>query len=153
MHILITGMTGFVGGYLAESLLSQGDGTVYGLSRSGKWPANLVHLKQRVQLHSCDLCDVATTERLLRELEPQLIFHLAGYAHAGRSLREPDAAWAGNLDATRSLYTAVERWGGRPRIVYAGSGLIYGEGQSAAERFAEDAPLRPANPYAASKAA
>ena len=36
---------------------------------------------------------------------------------------EPEAAWDGNLTATRRLYEAVARWGGRPRILSIGSGL------------------------------
>ncbi|HLW64032.1 MAG TPA: GDP-mannose 4,6-dehydratase, partial [Gemmataceae bacterium] len=80
-------------------------------------------------------------------------FHLAGYAHAGRSFAEPDAAWQGNLQATRNLYDAVARWGGRPRILYVSSGLVYGEANSPDAACTEAQPLRPASPYAASKAA
>jgi GDP-4-dehydro-6-deoxy-D-mannose reductase len=92
-------------------------------------------------------------EDLLRRVQPAGIFHLAGYANAGRSFREPDLAWEGNFTATRSLYDAIVRWGGKPRMVYVGSGLIYGEPESAAQRLSESDPLCPTSPYATSKAA
>src|SRR5205823_2216843 len=102
-----------------------------------------------VKLHAVDLGDRSAVERELTDVRPGWIVHLAGYAHAGHSYQEPDAAWAGNLDATRNLYEAIIRWGGSPRILFVSTGLIYG----AAEQVDEEAPLRPASPYAASKAA
>jgi GDP-4-dehydro-6-deoxy-D-mannose reductase len=55
--------------------------------------------------------------------------------------------------ATRNLYDAILRWCGRPRILYVGSGLIYGDPETADQAFSENAPLRPTTPYSASKAA
>jgi GDP-4-dehydro-6-deoxy-D-mannose reductase len=51
------------------------------------------------------------------------------------------------------LYTAVEQWGGKPRIVFVGSGLIYGTPRSSDGPTVETALLCPASPYATSKAA
>ncbi len=95
----------------------------------------------------------ATAEAILRDVQPEHIYHLAGYAHVGRSFQEPEASWEGNLTATRGLYDAVVRWGGRPRILFVGSGLVYGESEAAAEGCEETCLLRPDSPYAASKAA
>jgi GDP-4-dehydro-6-deoxy-D-mannose reductase len=92
-------------------------------------------------------------EEVLQRVQPTQIFHLAGFAHAGQSFREADAAWAGNLTATRSLYDAVERWGGKPRILYVGSGLVYGDAVADDVPRTEDGTLRPTSPYASSKAA
>src|SRR3954447_20114063 len=114
MRILITGATGFAGGHLAEALLARSDAHVFGLSRRAQWPAEWRHLAERVALHACDLCDGPGIEAALREVQPEHIYHLAGYPHPGRSLREPEAAWAGNLTATRCLYEAVIRWEGKP---------------------------------------
>jgi GDP-4-dehydro-6-deoxy-D-mannose reductase len=151
MRILLTGVTGFAGGHLAEALLARGGAELVGLARARQWPGPLRHLAGRVALRACDLCDGAALEAVLREVEPRRIFHLAGYARPGRSYDEPDEAWAGNLSATRALYDAVARWGGRPRVLFVGSGLVYGD--SPGRPPDEDAPLRPDSPYAASKAA
>jgi GDP-4-dehydro-6-deoxy-D-mannose reductase len=153
MRILLTGATGFAGGWLAETLLAQAAHEVVGLSRGGKWPAESRHLDGRVALRACDLCDPAQAEVVLREVAPERIYHLAGYPHVGRSFQEPDAAWQGNLAATRCLFEAVLRWGGRPRILAVGSGMIYGDPVRPDQVFNEDSPLRPTSPYGTSKAA
>src|SRR5262245_3551516 len=153
MRILLTGATGFAGGWLAERLLAQGAHEVVGLSRGGKWPDESRHLNGRVALRACDLCDPAQVEAVLREVAPERIYHLAGYPHVGRSFQEPDAAWQGNLAATRCLYEGMLRWGGRPRILAVGSGMIYGDPVRPDQVFNEDSPLRPTSPYGTSKAA
>src|SRR5208283_5015111 len=153
MRILVTGCMGFAGGYLVEALLAQGGADLFGVGRRTQWPVELQHLNGRVTLRPCDLADRDAIEAVLREVQPERIMHLAGYPHVGRSFQEADVAWAANLTATRNLYEAVLRWGGRPRILYVGSGLVYGEGRSADELVNEECPLRPVSPYAASKAA
>jgi GDP-4-dehydro-6-deoxy-D-mannose reductase len=103
MRILVTGITGFAGGHLAEALLAREEADLVGLSRAGQWPDHWRHLTGRVALRSCDLGNRPAVEALLREVQPQQIYHLAGYAQVGASFRDADAAWAGNLLATRSL--------------------------------------------------
>lgn len=152
MRVLITGITGFAGGYLAELLLAEPGVEVFGASRDNRWLSEGL-VSQRVDLHVCDLCEGPAIEAVLRETSPDVIYHLAGYAQAGRSIREPDAAWTGNLTATRCLYDAVVRWGGRPRLLAISSGLIYGDCDPPDRAHDESTPLRPATPYATSKAA
>jgi len=153
MRILITGVTGFAGGFLAEALLEIAGVTVAGIGRENRWRPETQHLANRVELHAFDLCDGAKVELLLRQFQPEQIYHLAGYAHVGRSFQEPQVAWNGNLHATLALYDAVHRWGGKPRILYISSGQIYGEPESPDQAFDERSPLRPSNPYGSSKAA
>jgi len=153
MRILITGITGFAGGHLTEALLAKGHAELYGLCRSAEWPAEWPDLIDRVQLHHFDLTKANDLPSLLESIRPDWIFHLAGYAHAGRSFAEADAAWLGNLQSTLNLYDAVVQWGGRPRILYVSSGLIYGESDPQGSPCSESELLRPASPYAASKAA
>jgi GDP-4-dehydro-6-deoxy-D-mannose reductase len=153
MRILVTGITGFVGGHLAEALLARPGVELHGLSRRARWPAEWQHLENLVRLWPVDLAAHDKLPSHLREIQPEQIYHLAGYAHAGRSFQEADGAWSANLTATRRLYEAVKSWGGRPRILFVGSGLIYGEPGRGGPMPDEDAPLRPASPYASSKAA
>ena len=153
MRILVTGATGFAGGWLAETLLKQGKDELFGLSRRAAWPPEWDHLAPQVRLRPCDLCDRQAVEAVLRDIQPRQIYHLAGYAQVGRSFDEPDAAWSGHLAATRALYEAADRWGGRPRILFVGSGLVYGDPATPDESQDESCLLRPNSPYAASKAA
>lgn len=153
MRILVTGVTGFAGGHLAEALLAQGGHRIFGVARHPIWVDVWSHLADCVELHQGDVCVRESLEKIVRIVQPECIVHLAGYPHVGRSFQEPDAAWQGNLTATRSLYDAVTNWGGKPRILYVGSGLVYGESGNGERSYREDDLLRPDNPYAASKAA
>src|SRR5947207_15958702 len=127
MRILITGITGFVGGHLVEHLMTAGGHALFGVSRRGMWPAALAHLAPHAQLLAADLLDAAAVERAVRQAHPEWVVHLAGYANTGGSFRDPDRAWAENLTATRTLYDAIARSGLRPRTLFVSTGLIYGE--------------------------
>jgi GDP-4-dehydro-6-deoxy-D-mannose reductase len=153
MRILVTGVTGFVGGHLAEALLARPGVELHGLSRRARWGEEWRHLEGRARLWSCDLCDAAGLRARLADIRPEFVYHLAAYANPGQSFRDPEAAWDSNLTATRRLYDAVVQWGGRPRILYVGSGLVYGDPEGPDEAHDERCPLRPASPYASSKAA
>lgn len=150
---LITGVTGFVGCHLARALLEREGTRVQGLSLQSGWPVSGGDLALPVSLVSADLCDTARVANILREFQPTHIYHLAGYAEVGSSFSEPDAAWLGNLKATRSLYNAILAWGGRPRVLYVGTGAVYGEPEDPDRPIDERAVLRPNSPYASSKAA
>lgn len=153
MRILITGITGFVGGHLVEHLMSLGGHELYGVSRRGEWPAPLAHLATSAELFPGDLCDTAGTERIVREVRPDWVCHLAGFANTGGSFRDPERAWRENLTATRCLYDAIVASGLRPRVLFVSTGLIYGEPDGPDSVCDESATLKPASPYAASKAA
>lgn len=153
MRILITGITGFVGGHLAEHLVAGGGHALFGVSRRGQWPAALAHLAPRVNLSALDLCEQERVEAAIRDARPDWIIHLAGYANTGGSFREPERAWTENLTATRALYDAVAHSGLRPRMLFVSTGLIYGEPDRPDEACDEFTTLKPASPYAASKAA
>lgn len=151
MRILITGITGFVGGHLVEALAPAGH-TLFGLSR-GWWPPALAHLAGVAELVPGELADPARVEAALALARPDWVLHLAGYANPGRSFQEPDRCWHDNLNATRSLYDAIARTGLRPRVLYVSTGLIYGEPDDPDGACDERTTLKPATPYAASKAA
>jgi GDP-4-dehydro-6-deoxy-D-mannose reductase len=153
MRILVTGITGFAGGHLAEALLARGGAEIHGLSRRGDWPPESAHLTGRIGLHACDLADVGRLREILAEIQPARVYHLAGYPHVGQSLKEPAAAWSGNLAATRCLYEALAQDSGQPRVLFVGSGLIYGDPDTPEQAYDERCMLRPTTPYSASKAA
>src|ERR1700740_3155405 len=98
---LVTGVTGFVGCHLARALLERPELQVQGLSLSSAWQQSGEDLSARVALMAGDLCDTPRVIAVLREFQPTQIYHLAGYAEVGSSFAEPDAAWRGNLKATR----------------------------------------------------
>ncbi|VTR91545.1 Marine sediment metagenome DNA, contig: S03H2_L04007 (Fragment) OS=marine sediment metagenome GN=S03H2_17566 PE=4 SV=1: Epimerase [Gemmata massiliana] len=153
MRILITGITGFVGGHLVEHLMSAGGHALFGVSRRGTWPSTVSHLAPHAKLFAGDLCDPVETEAMIREARPEWVIHLAGYANTGGSFRDPDRAWRENFTATRALYDAIVASGLRPRVLFVSTGLIYGEPDRPDAPCDEFTTLKPASPYAASKAA
>jgi GDP-4-dehydro-6-deoxy-D-mannose reductase len=144
MRVLITGASGFVGGWLAGACAQRGD-QVLGLSRSGTLDAG------RGQGVALDLADAPGLTRLLAEFEPTVIFHLAALSHVGRSWQDPAQTLANNVNGSVNLLEAVRNAVPNSRVVWASSGEVYGS--DAPLPITEDAPLHPASPYAVSKAA
>jgi GDP-4-dehydro-6-deoxy-D-mannose reductase len=154
MRALVTGVSGFVGGHLAEHLVAEGD-LVVGLSASGRWPAELAHVAKSVRIERFDLVeqDEAELADLVRRKQPEVIYHLAAQSNPQGSLADPRGTWALNLGASLNLLEAVKTSGQKPRVVLVGSGVCYGNPAPEFIPVKENCPLRPNNPYAASKAA
>jgi GDP-4-dehydro-6-deoxy-D-mannose reductase len=154
MRVLVTGISGFVGGHLAEHLIAQDD-LVVGLSSSGHWPAKLSHLGKQIRIDRFDLADCTETDLtgLLERKQPEVIYHLAAQSNPQKSLADPRGTWALNLGGTLNLLEAVEGLALKPRVILVSSGVCYGNPVPEWIPVREDCPLRPNNPYAASKAA
>src|SRR5688572_18407685 len=99
VRVLITGVTGFAGRYLANYLLSREGMELHGLSRSVQEIAGL-------QLHHADLLDEGAIKSVLWLVQPEVIYHLAAYSNAGGSFRDARLVWDANLTATLNLYEA-----------------------------------------------
>jgi len=156
MRVLITGITGFVGRHLVASLAQEDRYDLHGTTRVDK-PADLPagtppQASLPAQLHEVLLEDVPTTSRWLAELKPDWIFHLAGYANAGKAYREPWLCLRDNLHLTLHFYEAIQASGLKPRVLLTSTGLIYGD-QPQDAALNESQALAPVGPYAAAKAA
>lgn len=152
----MTGATGFVGGHLAEHLLAEGD-QVVGISASGRWPSELAEVGRSVRLERFDLVegDPSDLADLIRRKQPEAIYHLAAQSNPQASVSDPRGTWAINLGGALNLIEAVKAAGleRTPRILLVGSGVCYGAPAAEHIPVSESCPLRPNNPYAASKAA
>jgi GDP-4-dehydro-6-deoxy-D-mannose reductase len=154
MRVLVTGVSGFVGGHLAEHLIESED-LVVGLSASGRWPEGLAHLSSRVRIERCDLAGDVEAElaELIGRKQPEVIYHLAAQANPQASTADPRGTWALNLGGTLNLLEAVRKSGLAPRVVLVGSGVSYGNPAPEHLPVTESCPMRPNNPYSASKGA
>src|SRR3954463_3541870 len=154
MRVLVTGVSGFVGGHLAEHLIESGD-LVVGLSARGRWPSELTHLSRHVRIEACDLAGSCESDLsgLIARKQPEAIYHLAAQANPQASVADPRGTWAFNLGGTLNLLEAVRATGLRPRVVLVSSGICYGDPAPEHLPVSESCPLRPNNPYAASKGA
>lgn len=129
----VTGGGGFSGRHLIDVLRSRG--------QDPKAP-------ERDEL---ELLDADAVRAVVRELRPPAVYHLAALASVPASWEDPRTTLIENLESTLSVLEAVRCEAPDAAVVVAGSGEVYG----APERLPvdEEAPLRPQNPYAVSKAA
>lgn len=154
MRVLVTGVSGFVGGHLAEHLVASDD-LVVGLSSRGRWPTELSHLTRSVRIEACNLREISEADLadLLVRKQPEVIYHLAAQSNPQASMSDPRGTWSMNLGGALNLLEAVKSSGLKPRVVLVGSGVCYGNPAPEFLPVSESCPLRPNNPYSASKAA
>ncbi|WP_158372252.1 GDP-mannose 4,6-dehydratase [Cellulosimicrobium cellulans] len=151
-RVLITGVTGQDGSYLAERLVAEG-AEVHGLVRASDASASDARARG-VVLHEGDLGDEDGLRRLVDEVEPDEVYNLAGISSVAQSWREPvltgrlsGLAVTVLLDAAARLQ---DRTGRRVAFVQASSSEIFGD--AAVSPQDESTPVRPVSPYGAAKA-
>jgi GDP-4-dehydro-6-deoxy-D-mannose reductase len=152
MKVFITGGGGFAGSHLAEYLLEQGH-EVVALVRPDSKPRNLQHLLSKIRVVSGDILDLARLTALIKETHPQRIYHLAALSSAVNSFQIPGLAYDVNFTGTFNLLWAWRQTQRDGRFLSVSSSQVYGSVSERELPLREDAALRFANPYAASKAA
>ena len=144
---LVTGATGFAGSHLLDRLLESHEAVAAWSSARGRAAPQS---DPRVRWTPVDVLDRIAVERAVRELQPRVIFHLAGLPHVGESWKTADRPLQVNALGTHHLLDAVERAAPGCRVVVAGSALVYRPSNRA---LREDDPLAPSDPYGVSKLA
>lgn len=150
MKLLITGVSGFVGGHLAEAACADPRFEVWGCDRSSQ---PRPHYPPNLRLLQVDLLDPAATLAVLERVQPEAIVHLAGQAFVGASWRDPWGTLEVNLRAQLNVFEGLRHLALKPRVLVPGSMEEYGRVDPAALPLREDAPLRPDSPYGLSKVA
>lgn len=151
MRALITGIAGFAGNYLSSLLLEQGL-ELYGLSLGPEFRPFLPLDPNQIRYFCGDVQDQCAVETVLREIRPELIFHLAGRTSPSQSLREPLETFSVNFQGTLALLEAVRLLKLPARLLIVSSSHVYGT-KGVPTPVAEDAAMVPETPYAASKSA
>ena len=146
MKVLVTGISGFAGGYLAELALDQGV-TLHGTVLTGLAP-----FPGRVTVHQIDLTDLEATRGLLARIGPDWIFHLAGWSAVGEAWEHRAEALRINVQTTFSLLEGLRILKLPARVLLVSSGAVYGAVPETRQPISEESPLRPMTPYALSKA-
>lgn len=146
-RILITGAGGFVGRWLADELRGRlaGAGELFLGARDA---ADRAALDDGVVL---DLRDAASVERVVAEIRPTAVAHLAAVSAVSAVDRDVDVAWDINVMGAMRLARAVMRHAAGARFVHVSTGDVYGGGDGDAP-INEAAPLAPRNMYAVTKA-
>jgi GDP-4-dehydro-6-deoxy-D-mannose reductase len=147
--VLLTGITGFVGSHLAERLLAEGH-EVHGIAFEPPPYPHLAAIVSTVRVHRADLADPDDLRDAIAAAQPGAVVHLAGQAIPSLAQQDSIGTVQVNVVGTANLLAALEPPAGT-RFVYASSADVYGVPDRVP--VDEDAPLRPTNVYAASKAA
>lgn len=145
MRVLVTGAAGFVGVHLVRLLLDEGHEVAAGSLEGEALPG----LEAAAWL-PLDVTDGASVAAALREARPEGVIHLAGQASVGSSFDDPVGTWDVNATGTLRVATALPDGA---RLLLVSSAEAYGAVPEAQQPIPETRPLRPQNPYAASKAA
>lgn len=153
MRVLITGITGFVGSHLAEFLLSEKDGPeVHGLKRWRSPLDNVAGVLDRISLCDGDLRDSKSMVQVIDSVRPDVVYHLAAQSYVSTSFDAPTDTIATNVIGTINLLEAIRATRLDPVIHVCSSSEVYGQVPPEEVPIKEDAPFRPASPYAVSKA-
>lgn len=155
-RVLITGIAGSGGSYLAEYIVKHHpEAEVNGICRwhSTTSTDNLSAIRASVRLHEADLMDSSSVLAVMRTVQPDVIFHLAAYANVRASFINANAVLANNVLGTSNLFEAVRLADIDPIIQLCSTSEVYGQVDPKDVPITEECPIRPASPYAVSKAA
>ncbi|MBE6968985.1 MAG: GDP-mannose 4,6-dehydratase [Ruminococcaceae bacterium] len=142
---LIIGGAGFVGKHLAAHLYEEG----YAVSVT-KLPFENPDLPY-ADLYDLDILDAEAVKRLLAELQPDCLFHLAAQASAAVSWQKPALTVDINVKGAVNVLEAVRMQEKRPRLLLIGSSEEYGKVSETECPITEEQEARPGNIYAATK--
>src|SRR5260221_14075820 len=106
MNILITGIAGSGASYLAEYIVeNHPEIQVHGLARwhSTTSHNNLEAIKNKIIVHECDMLDLPSMCRVLREIKPVKIFNMASHANVKVCFDTPLAVLQNNIFSMANL--------------------------------------------------
>lgn len=152
MKVLITGINGFAGSFLAESLTQKG-WKVGGTVQPGTNLTNIEHIKNSLSLFDVDLLDGKSVTKLFETFSLDIVFHLAGASSVKESFDDPRKYIEVNVNGSLNLLESVKELAPKATVLLITSSEIYGESLSPDKVTDENSRILPQNPYAVSKAA
>ncbi|MFH7321627.1 GDP-mannose 4,6-dehydratase [Desulfurivibrio sp. D14AmB] len=170
MKLLITGGCGFLGANLAAEALKRGDELIIfdNLSRYGS-VENIAWLKDQGKFRHVhgDIRNANDVARVVFEIKPEAIFHLAGQVAMTTSISDPRNDFETNALGSLNVLEAVRRFAPEAAVLYSSTNKVYGDLEQYAYRetetrfecierpdgFDETTPLDFHSPYGCSKGA
>ena len=148
---LITGITGSGGSYLAEHILTKDDKIkIFGIYRSSG-SKNLLRNK-RIKLFKGDLCNFKKTQKIIKKINPNIIFHLASTANVRESFDSPKKTIENNNAITLNLLEIIRTNKINSLIIICSTSEVYGKVTKKDIPIKETKSINPVNPYSVSKA-
>jgi len=166
LKLLVTGGAGYIGSHAAHQLLIEGHQVVVldNLYSGHRWA-----VPEHARFVEGNVGDIVLVERVLCEEGIEAVLHFAAHVEVGESVADPVKYYRNNTVASLGLFEACARTGVE-RVIFSSTAAVYGEpagepagelvGEPGAEHgigpgtsgaLSETSPLRPVNPYGASK--
>jgi GDPmannose 4,6-dehydratase len=153
--VIITGVTGQDGSYMADLLLEDTDYEIYGMVRrtSTKNYKNIEHLlsNPRFKIVTGDLSDSQSIDNLIREIKPDYFINLAAQSFVGSSWQIPEQTFDIDAIGVIRCLESIRKHIPNCRFYNAGSSEELGNVDYSPQD--ENHPLKPRSPYGAAKAA
>ena len=149
-RVLITGINGMDGSYLADLLLTKGY-EVYGMERrsSSKNRTNTSHLEGKITFVNGDLGDQNSLVRCLRESDPHEVYNLGAQSFVGESWNTPEqTSDVTGLGVLRML-EAMREYGKKVKFYQASTSEMFG--RMVENPANENTPFYPRSPYGVAK--
>jgi CDP-glucose 4,6-dehydratase len=149
-NVLVTGATGFLGGWICRQLLAQ-NARLVSLQRRARAKSQfaLAGFGDTATVVEGSLLDAGMLNGLFAERRFDAVFHLASMVDVNAALRDPPAALRASIDTTAALLEQVRLHQPESVVIVASSDKAYGHQPVP---FREDRPLEPLHPYEIAKA-
>ena len=157
MKCLITGVTGMVGSHLADYLIKNTNWTIYGMCRWRSPLDNVKHLfnkvneGKRIFFEYGDLLDQNSLDILLKNIQPNYVFHLAAQSFPQTSFTHSALTYDTNIKGTSNLLESIRKLKIDPVIHICSSSEVFGRVPRKNLPIDENCAFHPASPYAISK--
>ena len=151
--VLITGHTGFKGGWLSLILASQG-AKVIGFSLPPETKPNLyksLELDKKMTSIFGDIRNLSEIKKVVKKYKPEIVFHLAAQPLVRKSYADPIATYETNIIGTANVLEAVREAGSVKVVVCITTDKVY-ENNEWVWPYREEDKLGGFDPYSSSKA-
>lgn len=149
--ILVTGGAGFIGSEFVRQAVKKGRKIIVvdKLTYAGD-PKRLKEIKGKFAFYKTDICQRQRLEAVIRKEKPRQIVHFAAETHVDRSIQDALPFIRTNVTGTQNLIDLSRKYHVK-KFFHISTDEVYGESRKG--RFPETAPLKPKNPYSATKTA
>lgn len=151
MKILITGAAGFVGGHLIEALKDNCKNEISAFVLNEKEAGRVNLPKENIYL--VDITNASKVKDTVKEIRPDMVFHLAAQSSVGLSWKHPALTYSVNITGTVNILEALKEFSPNARILLVGSAEQYGSVAIDEQPIKETQHLVGNNPYSVSKMA
>ena len=152
--ILLTGGAGYIGAHTCVELLSSGYDICVVDNYYNSSPESLKRVSQitgkKFSIYDADVCDKAALEDIFARENIEAVIHFAGYKAVGESVAKPMMYYRNNLDASLSLFEAMEKFGVK-KVLFSSSATVYGTDAGADCREDMKLTFSTSNPYGSTK--